>query len=195
MADRLQLKNHAFRLCLAVGLPSSKDHTNTGFALACWCWRRAREFADQLTKRRPPRAELRARACLVVFELEAWTHRASQQRPRAAGRQPRSLPYAAPHHHLRPLALVQPVAQAHRPPASLLVELQHLHRIARIEMKNLIRPQPMHLAECPPLQQIVDRGRAVPRAPIAPHTERLRRNPFARLVHLHIPSALPRVWR
>jgi hypothetical protein len=34
MADSLQLKNHAFRLCLAVGLPSLKDHANAGFALA-----------------------------------------------------------------------------------------------------------------------------------------------------------------
>ena len=72
----------------------------------------ARQFVDRLTEHRPPRAELRALACLVVFELEAWAHRAAQQRPRAAGCQPRSLPYAAPHHHLRPLALVQPVVQA-----------------------------------------------------------------------------------
>ena len=34
MADSLQLKNHAFCFCLAVGFRSSKDHTNTGFALS-----------------------------------------------------------------------------------------------------------------------------------------------------------------
>jgi hypothetical protein len=33
MADRLQLKNHAFCFCLAVGPPASKEHTNTGFDL------------------------------------------------------------------------------------------------------------------------------------------------------------------
>jgi hypothetical protein len=52
MADRLQLKNHAFRLCLAVGLPSSKEHTNTGFALvppvAAYSTNAALEVAEKL---------------------------------------------------------------------------------------------------------------------------------------------------
>jgi len=64
--------------------PAAPPTANTGLA-----WRRlrkTRQFADSLTEHRPPGAKLRALACLIVFKLEAWVHRASQQRPRAARR-------------------------------------------------------------------------------------------------------------
>jgi hypothetical protein len=74
MADRLQLKNHALRLCLAVGLPASKDHTNTGFDLS-WLGggvRRAMQSAAHCTfgenaRRTQPRQALHQAAEKLSF--------------------------------------------------------------------------------------------------------------------------------
>ena len=74
MADRLQLKNRALRLCLAVGLPASKDHTNTGFDLS-WLGggvRRAMQSAAHCTfgenaRRTQPRQALHQAAEKLPF--------------------------------------------------------------------------------------------------------------------------------
>ena len=74
-----QKHNNRSRSCES---PAAPPTANTGLALSRI--RKTRQFADSLTELRPPSAKLRALACLIVFKLEAWAHRASQQRPRAA---------------------------------------------------------------------------------------------------------------
>src|ERR1019366_3053687 len=147
------------------------------------------QFAQQPVELRPVCAELLATSRLVVFKFEARTHRTSKQRPLAARHQSRTLPHAARNHHLRPLSLRPTVANANDRTASIRAELQHLHRIACIEMEYLIGLQPMHLAERAALQQVVDRGARMPRSRIAPICEYLRRHPFPGLVGANVEAA------
>src|SRR6266581_3570770 len=109
--------------------------------------RHTRQNFNLLRKLRPSRTQLRPLASLIVLKLKPRTHRTSQQRPSPTLHELGSLPHPTFHHRLRPLSPQQIVPNHNRRSSSTLPQLKHLHRIACIKMKHLIRLQPMHLAE------------------------------------------------
>src|SRR6266702_1727331 len=159
------------------------------FNLRSW----AGEFVKQSTELRPPRTKFFPRGGIIVFKLEAGADCASEQRPLAARRNVRALPHAARNDNLRALAVGKIAADLDYAPASICVELQHLDGIARVEVKDLVGFQAMHLAECAWLEQVVDRGCRVTRARITPVRERHWRQHLARLVGADVTAALARM--
>ena len=76
----------------------------------------------------------------------------------SAGAEAGALPDAARHHDLGPLAGGQVGADQHQAVGAVRPELEHLDRVAQVEVEDLVGGQPMHGRERVRGQQVVDRG-------------------------------------
>ena len=143
-----------------------------------------RQRPDPFLLRGPFRRQFGIACVVVVGEVKTRHHGASQQRQFSAAQDPRPLPYSCWNEQLNVLPGFQVTSKTKDSGVAIRVELEHLHWVAEIEVKHLVRVEEMHLGERSRFQQIVD-GRALRAASARQIEIRRRRERAVEISALH----------
>src|SRR5206468_97016 len=93
---------------------------------------------DALGERRIPLNEPIGVAVFIVLEVEARRHRGSHQRKAPARNQATALPRSSGDHDLRAVSGAKIVSENHQATSSIGMKLEHLDRVAEVEVKHFV---------------------------------------------------------
>src|SRR5262249_51411962 len=107
-----------------------------------------RQTENKIRKPRVLGQEHRTLSMIIVGVVEAWRDRATEEGKFAARLERTSLPDAARYYDLRTLPIQYVAADQDTFPLAVRKKLHHPHRVARVEVEDLVGRQAMNGGEC-----------------------------------------------